>query len=122
VHEKERYACCPLLLTAHNQHGAVGVANYGIGDTSHKGPPNPTAATAAHDYQSGAYFFCHSHNLCVGVTFPEVSARNFSPGILDFSGLSIEERSGLTSRRLWFWFGITAAGGVRDWQDAVNVD
>jgi hypothetical protein len=68
----------------------VGVANYGIGDTSHKGSPNPTAATAAHDYQSSAYFFSHSHNLYIGVTFPKVSPRNFSPGILDFSGLSIE--------------------------------
>ena len=79
-----------LALTAYHQHGAVGVANYGIGDTSHKGSPNPTLATAAHDYESSAYFFSHSHNLYIGVTFPKVSPRNFSTGILNFSGLSIE--------------------------------
>src|SRR5919107_5583507 len=79
----------PLVFAAYHQHGAVGVANYGIGDASHKGSPNPTAATAAHDYQSSAYFLSHSHNLYIRVTFPKVSSRNFSPGILDFSGLSV---------------------------------
>jgi hypothetical protein len=114
--------CCLLVFAAYHQHGAVGVANYGIGDASHKGSPNSTAAAAAHDYQSRAYFFSHSHNLYVGVTFPEVSPHNFPPGIFDFSGLPIEERSGLSSRRFWFWFCIATTGSVRDWQDAVNVD
>jgi hypothetical protein len=67
------------VFAAYHQHGAVGVANYGIGDASHKGSPNSTAAAAAHDYQSRAYFFSHSHNLYVGVTFPEVSPHNFPP-------------------------------------------
>ena len=78
------------MFAAYHQHRAVGMAYYGIGDASHKGSPNSTAATAAHDYQSSAYFFSHGHNLYVGVTFPKVSSRNFSPGTLDFSSLSIE--------------------------------
>ncbi len=110
------------MFAAYHQHGAVGVANYGIGDASHKGSPNPTVATAAHDYQSSAYFFSHSHNLYIGVTFPKVSPRNFSPGVLDFTGLPSEQGSGLSSRWLWFWFSIVTTVSVRDWQDAVNVD
>jgi len=112
------YACRPLVFTAYHHHGAVGVANYGIGDASHKGSSNSTAAAAAHDYQSRAYFFSHSHNLYVGVTFPEVSPHNFPPGFFDLSGLSIEERSGLSSRRFWFCKAITVS--VRDWQDAAK--
>jgi hypothetical protein len=122
VREKKRYVRCSLLFAAYHQHGAVGVADYGIGDAAHKGPPNPAATSAAHDYQSSAYFFSHGHNLYTGVSFPKVSPRNFSPGVLDFSDLPIEQGSGFSSRRFWLWFGVTTAVGVRDRQDAMNVD
>ena len=100
----------------------MGVADYGIGDAAHKGPPNPAAASAAHNYQSSAYFFSRGHNLYIGVSFPKVSPRNFSPGVLDFSDLPGEQGSGFSPWRFWLWFGVTTTVGVRDLQYAMNMD
>jgi hypothetical protein len=100
----------------------VSVADYGIGDAPHKGPPNPAAASAAHDYQSSAYFFSHGDDLYIGIPFPKVSPRYFSTGTLDLSDLPVEQDSGFSSWRLWLWFGMTITVGVRDRQDAMNVD
>src|SRR3712207_8048861 len=75
-HEKERYACCSLVLAAYHQHGAVCVADYGIGDAAHKGPPNP-ARSEEHtsELQSRQYLVCRlllekKKSLCCPSTRP----------------------------------------------------
>jgi allantoate deiminase len=63
----------------------VGVADYGIGDAAHEGPPHSAAPSAAHDDQSRLYLLSYAYNFRIGISFSEVSPGNWTVGRLDLS-------------------------------------